>query len=129
MSIALFLLSGVNINTGVITLMIPLFMVGCGMALSMMPLNAHILKSAPPELVSRVTPLTSASLQVVNSFAVAALTGHLSSRIRDRMAEAGNHAQNLKISALAFGDTFLIIACIATGGAILSLILRKPRIK
>ncbi|WP_258171253.1 DHA2 family efflux MFS transporter permease subunit [Paenibacillus sp. R14(2021)] len=129
MSIALFLLSGVNLNTGVITLMIPLFMVGCGMALSMMPLNAHILKSAPRELVSRVTPLTSASLQVVNSFAIAALTGHLSSRIRDRMAEAGNHAEIPKISALAFGDTFLIIACIATGGAILSLILRKPRIK
>nr|WP_261306384.1 DHA2 family efflux MFS transporter permease subunit [Paenibacillus andongensis] len=129
MSIALFLLSGVNLNTGVITLMIPLFMVGCGMALSMMPLNAHILKSAPRELVSRVTPLNSASLQVVNSFAIAALTGHLSSRIGKRMVEAGEHAQNLKISALAFGDTFLIIACIATGGAILSLILRKPRIK
>ncbi|PGY03385.1 DHA2 family efflux MFS transporter permease subunit [Bacillus sp. AFS031507] len=129
MSIALFLLSGVNLNTGVIALMIILFMVGCGMAISMMPLNAHVLKSAPRELVSRVTPLTSATIQVVNSFAVAALTGHLSSQIRERMADAGEHAVNLKINALAFGDTFLIIACIATVGAILSLFLRKPHIK
>jgi EmrB/QacA subfamily drug resistance transporter len=129
MSIALFLLSGVNLNTGVITLMILLFMVGCGMALTMMPLNAHVLKSAPRELVSRVTPLTSASIQVVNSFAIAALTGHLSSRISDRMVDAGEHAEILKIKALAFGDTFLIIAFIATGGALLSLFLRKPHSK
>ncbi len=129
MAAGLFILSGLNVHTGVIALMIPLFMLGCGMGLSMMPLNTHVLRSAPPELISRVTPLTSASQQVVISFAIAAIMGYLSSRIGDRMAAAGEHAEILKVSALAFGDTYFVIACIATGGAILSLILRKPRIK
>ncbi|MDO3408946.1 DHA2 family efflux MFS transporter permease subunit [Saccharibacillus sp. CPCC 101409] len=127
-SVGLFLLSGLNINTGILTLIVPLFMLGCGMGLSMMPLNTHVLNSAPPELINRVTPLTSASQQVVASFAIAAIMGYLTSKIGERMAAVGEQAEILKVSALAFGDTFFVIACIAAGGAILSLILRKPRI-
>ncbi|NBD23091.1 DHA2 family efflux MFS transporter permease subunit [Paenibacillus glycinis] len=127
MSVALLLLSRIDIDTGVIALMFPLFLMGCGMGMSIMTINTHVLKSAPRELISRVTPLTSATQQVVISFAIAAFMGHLTSRIGTRMAEAGAHADRLKISALAFGDTYFIVACVAIFGVLLSLILRKPR--
>ena len=127
MSIAIFLLSRVDIDTPALAIMIPMFLMGSGMGLSMMNLNTHVLKSAPRDLISRVTPLTTATQQVILSFAVAAFLGYLTSRIGTRMVDAGEQADKLKESALAFGDTYFIIACIATGGAILSLFLRKPR--
>jgi EmrB/QacA subfamily drug resistance transporter len=128
MSIGILLLSRINLDTSKLALMFPLFLMGIGMGLSIMTLNTHILQSAPRNLISRVTPLTSATQQVVISFAIAAFMGYLTSRIGTRMVEAGAHADKLKESALAFGDTYFIIACIAIGGVLLSLILRKPRV-
>jgi EmrB/QacA subfamily drug resistance transporter len=128
-SVALFLLSQIDVETTRAMIMLSLGMMGAGMGLSMMALNTHVLNSAPRRLVSRVTPLTTASQQVVMSFAVAGLTGYLTSRVGVHMAEAGANA-NLKVSSTAaFGDTFFVTACIAACGVVLSLILRKPRLK
>lgn len=51
----------------------PLAMRGAGMGLMMMPLNTHLLNSAPRHLVSRVTALTGALQNVVGSLAIATL--------------------------------------------------------
>jgi len=126
---ALFILSQINLETKLIMIMIPLFMMGTGMGLSMMSLNTHVLNSAPRRLVSRVTPLTTASQQVVTSFAIAGLTGYLTSQISVHVTEAGAGGDILKSSSFAFGDTFFLSAFIAVAGVLLSLILRKPRMK
>ncbi|OAH57946.1 MFS transporter [Domibacillus aminovorans] len=126
---ALFLLSQVDLDSSRTTMMLPLAMMGAGMGLSMMALNTHVLNSAPRRLVSRVTPLTTATQQVVMSFAIAGLTGFLTSRTTHYMAEAGANANLAQSSASAFGDIFFLTACVAACGVLMSLTLRKPRLK
>jgi EmrB/QacA subfamily drug resistance transporter len=128
-SAALFLLSQVGLESTRITMMLPLAMMGAGMGLSMMALNTHVLNSAPRRLVSRVTSLTTATQQVVMSFAIAGLTGFLTSRITYHMEETGTNANMAQSSAAAFGDIFFLTACVAAFGVLMSLTLRKPRLK
>ncbi|WP_338554182.1 MDR family MFS transporter [Paenibacillus sp. KS-LC4] len=128
-TIALFSLSQIGADTPIGLVMIPIGMMGAGMGMSMMPLNTHVLNSAPRRLVSRVTPLTSASQQVVTSFAIAGLTGYFSSQFTVHMSEAGASSNMLDNMSLAFGDTFFLSAGIAAAGVLLSLILRKPQLK
>ncbi|MNJ62095.1 hypothetical protein D3C77_579230 [compost metagenome] len=108
---------------------IPLVLMGAGMGMTMMPLNTHILNSAPRRLVNRVTPLTSATQQVVTSFAIAGLTGYLTSHMTKHMTAPETAGDLLTSSTLAYGDTFFLTACIAVAGLLLSIILRKPRNK
>jgi MFS family permease len=126
-TLALFLLSQITLDTKLIMVMLPLGLIGCGMGLSMMAINTHVLQSAPRRLVSRVTPLTTAAQQVMVSFAVAGLTGYLTTRIGDHMAGSKTTGNLINSSVAAFGDTFFLAACIAVSGAVIALILRKPR--
>jgi hypothetical protein len=77
-------------------------------------------------LVGRVTPLTAAAQQVVVSFAVAGLTGFLTSRIATNTSGT-DVASVIKGLVSGFNDTFFLAACIALFGCLLSLILRKPK--
>lgn len=122
---ALFLLSSITPGTSLTYIMICLTMVGGGMGLSMMSINTHVLQSAPKRLVSRVTPLTTAAQQVMVSFAVAGLTGYLTSQLTAHMKESGNSP--ITAAVAAYGDTFLLSAGIAAVGTILGLILRRPK--
>ncbi|MFB5761335.1 DHA2 family efflux MFS transporter permease subunit [Paenibacillus medicaginis] len=127
-TVALFSLSMIELDTPVPWMMVPIGLLGAGMGFCMMSLNTHVLKSAPKRLVSRVTPLTSASQQVVMSFAIAGLTGYLASRVNFHMSEAGGRSSNaLHNLSQAYGSTFLLIAIIAAAGTLLSIILREPR--
>ncbi|MHA0856860.1 DHA2 family efflux MFS transporter permease subunit [Paenibacillus sp. CMAA1364] len=128
-STALFLLSQINLNTSISMIVIPLVLMGGGMGLTMMPLNTHILNSAPRRLVHRVTPLTSATQQVVTSFAIAGLSGYLTSQIQHYNSTPGTPQEMLTGSTSAFADVFFLTACIAVVGLLLSTILRKPRVK
>ncbi len=121
----LFMLSQITVDTGTFYVIGAYMLMGSGMGLSMMPINTHILKSAPRRLVSRVTSLTTASQQVVVSFAVAGLSGYYSSRIAHEMAAAKGDQAGAMTSS--FADTFLFAACLAVAGAVLALILRKPK--
>ncbi|QJD86090.1 DHA2 family efflux MFS transporter permease subunit [Cohnella herbarum] len=127
-SCALYLLSGVQLDTPLIQILIPLFMVGSGMGLSMMSLNTHVLNAAPRELVSRVTPLTTAAQQVVSSFAVAGLTGFLTTRTGDHMKLLGQGENPLEAMVSAFDDTFLLSMSLAFVGFALAFFLRKPKV-
>jgi drug resistance transporter, EmrB/QacA subfamily len=128
-SVALFILSGVKVDTSLWVIIVSICLMGLGMGFSMMPLNTHVLNSAPRRLVSRVTPLTTAAQQVVVSFAVAGLTGYLTSQITSHAASAGEGANPLISVVAGYGDTFFLSACIAAAGVALSLILRKPKLK
>src|SRR5919201_1856557 len=90
-----------------------LAMRGAGMGLMMMPLNTHVLNSAPRNLVSRVTSLTSALQNVVGSLAIAGLATILQNQV------AHNDA------ATAFDNTFMVAAVAAAVGVLLALTLRR----
>ncbi|SFB44070.1 drug resistance transporter, EmrB/QacA subfamily [Cohnella sp. OV330] len=126
-SVSLFVLSGITVDTPLWKIILCICFIGLGMGFSMMPLNTHVLNSAPRRLVSRVTPLTTAAQQVVVSFAVAGLTGYLTSQIASHAAGAGADANPLGAVVAGYGDTFFLSACIVTGGVALTLLLRKPK--
>ncbi|MCM3748696.1 multidrug efflux MFS transporter [Paenibacillus pasadenensis] len=126
-SVSLFMLSRITVDTALWVIILSICMIGLGMGFSMMPLNTHVLNSAPRHLVSRVTPLTTAAQQVVVSFAVAGLTGYLTSHIASHAANAGANANPLSATVAGYGDTFFLSACIVSAGAALTLILRKPK--
>jgi len=126
-SISLFILSGISVDTSLWVIILCIGIMGLGMGFSMMPLNTHVLNSAPRRLVSRVTPLTTAAQQVVVSFAVAGLTGYLTSQITSHAASAGEDANPLNAVVAGYGDTFFLSACLATAGVALSLLLHKPK--
>ncbi|WP_379127135.1 DHA2 family efflux MFS transporter permease subunit [Paenibacillus sp. sgz500958] len=127
-STGLFLLSGVTVDTSLPYVMMCLGMMGLGMGFTMMPVNTHVLNSAPREWVGRVTPLTTAAQQVVVSFAVAGMTGYLTSRISTHMGEMTQGSNPLSAAVLGFNDVFFLSAFVALLGVALSLILRKPKI-
>jgi EmrB/QacA subfamily drug resistance transporter len=126
-SISLFILSGISVDTSLWVIILCICIMGLGMGFSMMPLNTHVLNSAPSRLVGRVTPLTTAAQQVVVSFAVAGLTGYLTSQITSHAASAGADANPLNAVVAGYGDTFFLSACLTTAGVALSLLLRKPK--
>jgi MFS family permease len=126
---ALFILSRIGLDTPLFLILLPLFMIGSGMGLSMMSLNTHVLNSAPRRLVSRVTPLTTASQQVVTSFAVAGLTGFLTTRTKEHIAIIGQNGNPLDAAVSAYSDTFLLSAGLAIVGLAFSFFLRKPRVE
>lgn len=126
-SISLFVLSGISVATPLWVIILCICIMGLGMGFSMMPLNTHVLNSAPRRLVSRVTPLTTAAQQVVVSFAVAGLTGYLTSQIAFHTISAGADANPLNAVVAGYGDTFFLSACLVTAGVALTLLLRKPK--
>ncbi|WP_308635516.1 DHA2 family efflux MFS transporter permease subunit [Paenibacillus silvisoli] len=124
-AVALFMLTYIDVSTKLIMVLIPLFIIGSGMGLSMMALNTHVLNSAPRHLVSRVTPLTTAAQQVVTSFAVAGLTGFMTTRVTDHMAANGGNPLNAAVDA--YSDTFMLSFGLTIFGVLFSFILRKPK--
>ncbi|OMD34678.1 DHA2 family efflux MFS transporter permease subunit [Paenibacillus odorifer] len=128
-AIAMFILSTVNVDTPIWMVIVSVCVMGLGMGSTMMPLNTHVLNSAPRHLVSRVTPLTSAAQQVVVSFAVTGLTAYLTSHINTHMATIGKTGNPQTALVAGFGDTFFLTACIVCVGIAMSLILRKPKIQ
>jgi len=125
----LFMLGGITTETSSVFVMGALAIIGAGMGMSMMPINTHILKAAPRRLVSRVTALTTAAQQVVVSFAVAGLAGYYASRLTHHASIAASPENPLPSMASAFGDTFIFGAYLAIAGAVLSLVLRKPKLQ
>ncbi|MBB6669499.1 multidrug efflux MFS transporter [Cohnella nanjingensis] len=126
---ALLLFSFIDLETPVIMILLPLFMMGTGMGLTVMTLETYVLSSAPPNLVNRVTPLTTATLQVATSFAVSGLTGFLTFRTREHAMHAGPNNHTLEAAISAYGDTFLLAAGLAIVGVVISIILRKPKVE
>lgn len=119
---ALLLFASLNVDSALIVVVFAIAVLGIGMGLCMMSLNTYILQSAPPELISRVTPLTSASSNIIISFAIAGLTGFLNYRSSTAVTNENNGALS---NFSAYSDTFMLGACIAILGALISLMLSK----
>jgi hypothetical protein len=120
-----------------------------GMGLMFMSLNTHLINTAPRNLVSRVTSLTNALMQVVSSLTVAGLTTILTSRPTFQQATdmiaaaqrkaaqhghaappsgAGGGALPAPIATLfstAFDNTFTLMAIVAVVGAAMGLLLSR----
>ena len=125
-TIVLFMLSKVSGVTSVSYILICLISLGVGSGLIMMPLNSHLLQVAPKDLISRVTPLIAVFEQVIFSFAIAGMTGFLTSRMAYHLANTNN---KLNATISSFDNTFLLCACIAFIGIILSIFIRNPKCK
>jgi drug resistance transporter, EmrB/QacA subfamily len=118
-----YLLSTMTSETTILQIMVPLVLLGAGMGFSMMPLNTHIIQSAPRHLVGRVTSLTGAAQQVMSSFAIAGL----STLLTDRMKHYAVQSPGPDIPYLSFGDAFFTLSCIGVFGLLVALLLRKPK--
>ncbi|WP_442604223.1 DHA2 family efflux MFS transporter permease subunit [Paenibacillus sp. KN14-4R] len=124
-TVAAYLLSQISADGGIIMMIIPLILLGAGMGFSMMPLQTHLMKCAPQNLVSRVTSLINALQQVVGAFAVAGLTTILASRMKEHAIP--NEMPTIKTWAASFGDTFFVLIAVGAFGMILALLLTKPK--
>lgn len=124
-SASTFLLSRISPDDSIMLIIVTRAMLGAGMGLSMMPLNTYLIQAAPQNLVGRVTSLTSATQQVMTSFAIAGLSTILTTKINHIMVP--NTQPNPADLYDAYGGTFLVIAVIGIVGAALGLLLRKPK--
>ncbi len=149
LAVGAFILTGVNLSTSGPAFILPLALYGVGMGLMMMPLNTHLINAAPRNLVSRVTSLTNALSQVVNSLTVAALATIVTSRRNTNVANAqaqvmaqyhnvkhmtasATAAMNQQLqyamgraAASAFSDTFKVVVVMAIVGTIMGIVLRR----
>lgn len=119
LSCALFALTYINVHSSSVFIMFSFAFVGLGQGLTMMQINTHVLRSAPKELVSRVTPITTSAQQIMSSFGITITTGYLASQIRNlpiqhTIEQVGN----------AFGHTFWITFAFAIVALLLSLFLK-----
>ncbi|WP_238327546.1 MDR family MFS transporter [Paenibacillus gorillae] len=119
---ALFALTHITASTGAFYIMCSFAFVGLGQGLTMMQLNTHVLKSAPIELVNRVTPITTSAQQIMSSFGVTITAAYLSHQIR-------NLPENHTADQLgqSFGHTFWITVSFGIIALVLSLFLKKSQ--
>jgi EmrB/QacA subfamily drug resistance transporter len=127
-TLAALLLSNISATSGNVAIMLPLALLGAGMGLFMMPLNTHLMQSAPQNLVGRVTSLTNAAQQVIMSFAVAGLTTISTTRMNDLISAQQGQVKDIRpFYADAFGYTFGILVYIAIAGGLLGFMLTRPK--
>ena len=124
-TIGTYMLTRITPQDAAIVFLIPRFLIGAGMGMSFLALNAFLMQSAPQHLVSRVTALTSAMQQVMTSFAVSGLTTLIVSRTTHYISTEGK--KQFDATAVAFSDTYWVLAVIAVIGIGLGFTLNKPK--
>jgi len=117
---ALLALTHITAGSSAIYIMGSFAFVGLGQGLTMMQLNTHVLKSAPIELMNRVTPITTSAQQIMSSFGVTFVASFLTRQItglpeQHTMDQLGE----------AFGHTFWIPLIFSLTALVLSLFLKK----
>jgi EmrB/QacA subfamily drug resistance transporter len=126
-TLALWIMSGATVATTIVDLILPMAIWGAGMGLLIMPLNTHIINSAPVELVSRVTSLMAAVQAVVGTLAIASFATIVQTRTGTYLT-AGSSIQPDVAMATAYSDTYRV-AVLAAGVAIaLGFLLRQRAI-
>ncbi len=120
---ATFLFSRLSGDASLGIIIPPLVLMGAGMGLCMMPLNTHVMKSAPLHLATRVSSLTSAMQQVITSLAVAGMTTSLTRSVGKHLQSGG--PDHTTAWMYAYSHAFSIIMFIAVFGVILGFFIRK----
>lgn len=119
--ISAFLLSLISAKDGVGMLILPLVLLGAGIALQGMSLNAYIMQAAPQHLIGRVSSLSGASQQVMASFGIAGLATILTGKLKDH-PDSGVQTPN-EIWSQAFSETFLVVMAVTIVGIILGFVI------
>ncbi|MBM7563197.1 DHA2 family efflux MFS transporter permease subunit [Paenibacillus sacheonensis] len=120
-----FLIAQIDPHDSAWQFFLPRAMLGMGMGLSFLALNTHLIQSAPSNLVSRVTSLTSAAQQVVTSFSVAGLTTIIANRT-SHYVSAGEKPMPDAMSH-GFHDAYLVLVGLAAFGILCAATLRRPK--
>ncbi|WP_219837362.1 DHA2 family efflux MFS transporter permease subunit [Paenibacillus sp. R14(2021)] len=123
--IGAFLISRIDPSDSASSFLIPRIMLGMGMGLSFLALNTHLIQSAPANLVSRVTSLTSAAQQVVTSFSVAGLTTIIANRTAHYVANGEKQIPGAM--SHAFHDSYLVLVGLALVGLLFAATLKRPK--
>lgn len=117
---SLLALTQINNHTSPFYIMCSFAFAGLGQGLTMMQINTHVLKSAPREFISRVTPITTSAQQIMSSFGVTITVAYLNGQIKklpiDHTVDQLGHA---------FGSTFWITFAFAIAALALSLFFTK----
>ncbi|MBP1996069.1 MDR family MFS transporter [Paenibacillus eucommiae] len=111
---SLFAMTQIGANTSTVYIVACLAFLGLGQGLTMMQMNTHVLNSAPKDLVSRVTPITSSAQQIVVSFGITIVMAMLTNQL-----SLNDHT--LPGMAQAFSHTFFVTLGLAIVGLLLTL--------
>jgi EmrB/QacA subfamily drug resistance transporter len=129
---AMALMTQLSGSTTIFDLLPALALMGAGMGLMMMAVNTHMLNSAPRELTSRVTSLSQALMNVVNSLAVATFATILGTRMPVRLGEAAAATGGQPVgqtladaSARAFGDVYVVVLGVVAAAWVLGWTIRR----
>ncbi|MBF7019900.1 multidrug efflux MFS transporter [Staphylococcus sp. 18_1_E_LY] len=104
-------------HTSSFYIIVGLLILGLGQGLVNMQVNNHALKSMPPQVMNRVTPLSNEMLQVVNSFAIAFITAFFASQTKGK-------SSTLEV-VHAFNNSFYILLVCTVIGFVLTLFLKQ----
>jgi len=119
---SLFALTFVEVTTSSAFLIAIVCCFGLGQGLSMMQISTYVMKAAPKQFMSRITPITASTQQIFTAFSITILTAYLSSQTEGITSE-----QDLAALSHAFGHTFYIPFGLSLVALILSLFLSKPK--
>ena len=107
MMIGIAFLTQMTIHTTTLQLIGMIILLGFGQGLTMMQISTYNISQAPQDVVSRITPLINAAMQIVNSLAVVILTNVLSHNMHAEMKLAT--LTNMKAHIItAYGSTFMV---------------------
>jgi len=104
-------------HTSSFYIIVGLLILGLGQGLVNMQVNNHALKSMPPQVMNRVTPLSNEMLQVVNSFAIAFITAFFASQTKGK-------SSTLEV-VHAFNNSFYILLVCTVIGFVLTFFLKQ----
>lgn len=126
LTFGIFCFAGFSGSSGLTFVMISLILVGAGMGICMMSIGTYILQCSPRNLVDSVTSLTSASQQVMSSFAVAGVTSILALRVSHY-----NLVSNVSSATLiiAYRYTLWVLVILAVITVISSLRLKNIKVE
>jgi EmrB/QacA subfamily drug resistance transporter len=140
-TVGTYMLTSLSATTSGGDLILSLILRGAGMGMMMMSVNTHLLNAAPRKLVGRVTSLTQALQNVVNSLAIAGLSTVITSRPSYQTAmnliaqakQAHPHAPApaalpsviANLFAAAFNDAMKLVVVAGIAGILLAFTLRR----
>ncbi len=139
----IFLFSGLDVKTTAIDLIIPLMVFALGMGLGMAPMTSAATNSVPVNEVGVSSALLNLVRNIAGAVGIAFFSTVLSNIIESKVLQLGQDAVInttnpqviqtvsalivLKAQVIAYGDVFIIAACIMSTGIFVALFLKQPK--
>lgn len=113
-----FWLTRLGPGSGMLWVILPVVLLGASSGLCMMPLSTHLMRTAPHQLVSRVSSLTGAVQQIMVSLTIAGLTTALTWEMKANMSHSLLLADDWQP---AFRTAFIIVTSAALIGSAIAM--------